>query len=202
MHERKKKTFLPRSKGNSTHSSIEDIPENTTKKPLIAKIKSGVKLHVTNSEKDGNSQNLYHVIFLQLNLFLELVEGLNRAMRSRLEDQRGTEINFELPDFLKDKENEQKNNNSRKIRRTENCNSFDTGNRLNESAIIPHSEWKLPSSTAKSLKLELQSNYENRDIITCNNNTGNLFVPLLYFRVPIYLLFQWKFHRKKYKVQV
>jgi regulator of G-protein signaling len=29
---------------------------------------------------------------------------LKRAQRSRLEDQRGTEINFELPEFLKDKE--------------------------------------------------------------------------------------------------
>jgi len=34
-----------------------------------------------------------------------LYEGLKRAQRCRLEDQRGTEINFELPDFLKDKEN-------------------------------------------------------------------------------------------------
>lgn len=33
---------------------------------------------------------------------LDLLEGLKRAQRSRLEDQRGTEINFELPDFLKD----------------------------------------------------------------------------------------------------
>ncbi|CAH1121311.1 unnamed protein product [Ceutorhynchus assimilis] len=55
------------------------------KKPLIAKLKAGAnKLHVgTCSESD------------------ELVEGLTRAQR-RLEDQRGTEINFELPDFLKD----------------------------------------------------------------------------------------------------
>ncbi|CAB3362545.1 Hypothetical predicted protein [Cloeon dipterum] len=35
----------------------------------------------------------------------ELYEGLKRAQRGRLEDQRGTDINFELPDFLKDKEN-------------------------------------------------------------------------------------------------
>jgi regulator of G-protein signaling len=34
-------------------------------------------------------------------LVTELYEGLKRAQRSRLEDQRGTEINFELPDFLK-----------------------------------------------------------------------------------------------------
>ncbi|XP_063853964.1 uncharacterized protein LOC135096406 [Scylla paramamosain] len=31
----------------------------------------------------------------------ELYEGLKRAQMSRLDDQRGTEINFELPDFLK-----------------------------------------------------------------------------------------------------
>lgn len=31
-----------------------------------------------------------------------MLEGLKRAQRFRLEDQRGTEINFELPDFLKD----------------------------------------------------------------------------------------------------
>ena len=34
----------------------------------------------------------------------DLLEGLTRAQR-RIEDQRGTEINFELPDFLKNKEN-------------------------------------------------------------------------------------------------
>lgn len=34
--------------------------------------------------------------------FSDLLEGLKRAQRFRLEDQRGTEINFELPDFLKD----------------------------------------------------------------------------------------------------
>lgn len=39
-------------------------------------------------------------------LISELVEGLTRAQR-RLEDQRGTEINFELPDFLKNKEIQQ-----------------------------------------------------------------------------------------------
>ncbi|XP_039430662.1 regulator of G-protein signaling loco isoform X2 [Culex pipiens pallens] len=58
------------------------------KKPIIAKLKAGVKLQIpTRSQND------------------ELLEGLKRAQRSRLEDQRGTEINFELPDFLKDKEN-------------------------------------------------------------------------------------------------
>ena len=33
--------------------------------------------------------------------FIELYEGLKLAQRGRLEDQRGTEIKFEMPDFLK-----------------------------------------------------------------------------------------------------
>lgn len=70
---------------------------------------------------------------------LDLVEGLTRAQRSRLEDQRGTEINTELPDFLKDKEN-------------------DSLTKKNLYTI----------SSAKNLKLEVQSNnhnYENRNIL-------------------------------------
>lgn len=35
-------------------------------------------------------------------LCTDLLEGLKRAQRFRLEDQRGTEINFELPEFLRD----------------------------------------------------------------------------------------------------
>ncbi|XP_058454976.1 uncharacterized protein LOC131432618 isoform X2 [Malaya genurostris] len=66
----------------------ESVNNGGTKKPIIAKLKAGVKLQMpTRSQND------------------ELLEGLKRAQRSRLEDQRGTEINFELPDFLKDKEN-------------------------------------------------------------------------------------------------
>ena len=33
--------------------------------------------------------------------FAELYEGLKLAQRGRLEDQRGTEIKFEMPEFLK-----------------------------------------------------------------------------------------------------
>uniref|UniRef100_A0AAG5CWK9 RGS domain-containing protein n=1 Tax=Anopheles atroparvus TaxID=41427 RepID=A0AAG5CWK9_ANOAO len=66
----------------------ESVSNVGMKKPIIAKLKAGVKLQMpTRSQND------------------ELLEGLKRAQRSRLEDQRGTEINFELPDFLKDKEN-------------------------------------------------------------------------------------------------
>lgn len=53
----------------------------TGKPPLIGKWKPG------NMPDKSDSDELY--------------EGLKRAQRSRLEDQRGTEINFELPDFLK-----------------------------------------------------------------------------------------------------
>ncbi|XP_039948817.1 regulator of G-protein signaling loco isoform X1 [Bactrocera tryoni] len=60
------------------------------KKPIIAKLKAGVKLQMP--ERVAENQD-------------ELLEGLKRAQLARLEDQRGTEINFELPDFLKNKEN-------------------------------------------------------------------------------------------------
>ncbi|XP_050297452.1 regulator of G-protein signaling loco isoform X2 [Anthonomus grandis grandis] len=83
--EKKKKVSCQRPKLPSESWSGGDNIRD--KKPLIAKLKAGAnKLHVgACSESD------------------ELVEGLTRAQR-RLEDQRGTEINFELPDFLKDKE--------------------------------------------------------------------------------------------------
>ncbi|XP_050521691.1 regulator of G-protein signaling loco isoform X2 [Daktulosphaira vitifoliae] len=64
--------------------------------PLIAKLKPNAKLQ---SEKLSESDALY--------------EGLKRAQRSRLEDQRGTEINFEMPDFLKDKDNENSDTNKK-----------------------------------------------------------------------------------------
>lgn len=38
----------------------------------------------------------------------DLLEGLKRAQLARLEDQRGTEINFELPEFLKNTDNAHK----------------------------------------------------------------------------------------------
>ena len=41
-------------------------------------------------------QNIQHEFTLS-----ELYEGLKLAQRGRLEDQRGTEIKFEMPDFLK-----------------------------------------------------------------------------------------------------
>ncbi|XP_065722230.2 regulator of G-protein signaling loco isoform X3 [Drosophila suzukii] len=86
---------LPKLKKKSTSSQQSE--EATTaqatadpKKPIIAKLKAGVKLQVT--ERVAEHQD-------------ELLEGLKRAQLARLEDQRGTEINFDLPDFLKNKEN-------------------------------------------------------------------------------------------------
>ncbi|KAM8706443.1 hypothetical protein ACLKA7_010678 [Drosophila subpalustris] len=89
---------LPKLKKKSTSSQPSE--EATTsganmasvdpKKPIIAKLKAGVKLQST--ERVAETQD-------------ELLEGLKRAQLARLEDQRGTEINFDLPDFLKNKEN-------------------------------------------------------------------------------------------------
>ena len=39
--------------------------------------------------------------FVSSALISELYEGLKIVQRGRLEDQRGTEINFEMPDFLR-----------------------------------------------------------------------------------------------------
>ncbi|XP_037944886.1 regulator of G-protein signaling loco isoform X3 [Teleopsis dalmanni] len=77
-------------------------PTIEIKKPIIAKLKAGVKVQVT--ERMVENQD-------------ELLEGLKRAQLARLEDQRGTEINFELPDFLKNKENmNEAASNLRKVR--------------------------------------------------------------------------------------
>lgn len=55
MQDRKKKGIVRR--GNSNHSSREDIRGDQgnviCKKPLIAKLKAGVKLQVACSESDG-----------------------------------------------------------------------------------------------------------------------------------------------------
>jgi regulator of G-protein signaling len=83
--------------------------------PLIAKWRNGVKLQLPSRfDGDGkstdflllNTIHIYIYIYLDyLYLFLlnilDLYEGLKRAQRLRLDDQRGIEINFELPEFLK-----------------------------------------------------------------------------------------------------
>ena len=40
-------------------------------------------------------------LYTFLSIYLDLYEGLKLAQRGRLEDQRGTEIKFEMPEFLK-----------------------------------------------------------------------------------------------------
>lgn len=89
---------------NSTQVTGGSDPSSTAaapvKKPIIAKWKAGVKVQVTERAEYQD----------------EFLEGLKRAQCARLEDQRGTEINFELPDFLKNKENLSAANKLRKIR--------------------------------------------------------------------------------------
>ncbi|GLV40551.1 locomotion defects [Carabus blaptoides fortunei] len=140
MHERKKKMNVTRIKGNSTHSSVEDVTgEQATKKPLIAKWKAGVKLQVACSESD------------------ELYEGLKRAQRCRLEDQRGTEINFELPDFLKDKENAQSNNKLRKLQQNGGTVNGETARFYDTEPAVLHTDKITPVASARNLQLELQT---------------------------------------------
>ncbi|XP_018328425.1 regulator of G-protein signaling loco isoform X3 [Agrilus planipennis] len=94
IYEKRKKQNAMCSKSEQVHSCEDESYETNTmiKRPLIAKWKTGAKLHLPSPESDVS--------------FSELYEGLKRAQRSRLEDQRGTEINFELPDFLKAKTND------------------------------------------------------------------------------------------------
>ncbi|XP_065167467.1 regulator of G-protein signaling loco-like isoform X2 [Atheta coriaria] len=143
----RKKKLSGRSKLNSasTHSSIEDIvaDENPfAKKPLIAKLKVGVMLQNTSESED-------------------LYEGLNRAQRGRLDDQRGTKINYTMPDFLK---------NERLV-----------GAR-HATQIIPAKPERTNnvSVTAKNLKLELHSDYENQ-----NNVNGALSLSSPFKCIPV-----------------
>lgn len=104
-----------------------------------------------------------------------MYEGLNRAQNSRIEDQRGTEINFELPDFLKDKENSQKNcHRIRKatFRRTD--DALAENSRFYDADLAAqHKQERLlpPMACTRNLKAEPQSNYENRNITVCNDKS-------------------------------
>ncbi|XP_014604119.1 PREDICTED: regulator of G-protein signaling loco isoform X1 [Polistes canadensis] len=115
----KKKMKSKYTTGSEKNGTTESVSEETSRPhpPLIAKWRNGVKLQLP-GRFDGD----------------DLYEGLKRAQRSRLEDQRGTEINFELPDFLKNKENG-KPSDRNKVRRARvtptNCEGttkfYDTG---------------------------------------------------------------------------
>ncbi|XP_056640653.1 regulator of G-protein signaling loco [Diorhabda sublineata] len=150
IHERKKK-ITSRYKAGIEETTMSDH----MKKPLIAKLKCGAnKFNVSRSESD------------------ELVEGLTRAQR-RIEDQRGTEINFELPDFLKDKENEHVEKQTRRGELECNAKFY-----LGDTSVPGNSE-KLPLiSSAKNMKLELQSNYENRNVFVSNKYQDSRSAPV------------------------
>ncbi|XP_037036459.1 regulator of G-protein signaling loco isoform X2 [Bradysia coprophila] len=126
-----KKTVAP-----SSIAGSDDGASDGVKKPLIAKWKAGVKLQVT-----GRTDN--H----------DFLEGLKRAQRFRLEDQRGTEINCELPDFLKDKENFVNN----KLRKTKPAEPVPMARTTFEASSVPlvrpqpaprYSITKSPSTTS------------------------------------------------------
>lgn len=75
---------------------------------------------------------------------------MKRAQRFRLEDQRGTEINFELPDFLKD-------NNPSKWK---NINTFPIENISSEN-VIEYETQKKPSGKAPQPAPRLSVNRKN-----------------------------------------
>lgn len=91
---------------SKSSAGSEEFEANALKKPLIAKWKAGAKLQVTSRAQNDGKLGLSSTIQKSKSSLPteSLLEGLKRAQRSRLEDQRGTEINFELPEFLKDKE--------------------------------------------------------------------------------------------------
>lgn len=104
-------------------------------------------------------------------MFLELYEGLSRALRSRLEDQRGTEINFELPDFLKDKESAQHSNFFKPPLRRCEPSKLHTSEKTENPA----------AGSSKNLKHDVPSGYENATItssegprVIVNNNVTDL----------------------------
>lgn len=104
--------------------------------------------------------------------FSELVEGLTRAQR-RLEDQRGTEINFELPDFLKDKENQQNSNPQQKLEDSKSNTRF-----YLEEAPVVHTKpeiHQIPS--ANYPKRELHAMYENRSLLVPDEQNQNHISP-------------------------
>nr|XP_023014758.1 regulator of G-protein signaling loco isoform X2 [Leptinotarsa decemlineata] len=142
LHDRKKKMIAKKLNSNEDTVIVAGSDQCPNKKPLVAKLRAGAsKLHVTRSESD------------------ELVEGLSRAQR-RLEDQRGTEINFELPDFLKNKEGDCQTKPQVQTEPDRNSLFY-----LAESTSNSQPERAALLASAKNLKQERQSNYENRYVL-------------------------------------
>lgn len=116
---------------------------------------------------------------------LDLLEGLKRAQRFRLEDQRGTEINFELPDFLKDNklkknvkldETNFENNTRKSIGKTPQPaprlsigrnNNNNNNNTLNESSLVLN-------STISSGIIEKSPRKENDEPLIDGNGNDSL----------------------------
>ena len=90
---------------------------------------------------------------------------MKRAQRFRLEDQRGTEINFELPDFLKD-------NNPSKWK---NINTFPTEDMTSEN-VIENETHKKPSGKAPqpAPRLSINRNNSQNSCIESGSNSEAL----------------------------
>lgn len=110
-------------------------------------------------------------------MFADLLEGLKRAQRFRLEDQRGTEINFELPDFLKDNELNTRN----KFRKTK-AGSTATGEatdvtNANNREIPSQSPTKLvppqPAPRLSVTRLQNTSTPNTQDSINTSSSSSN-----------------------------
>lgn len=74
--------------------------------------------------------------FIDNIFFLDFLQGLKRAQRSRLDDQRGTKINFELPDFLKNKNTLQDSNETKSISKTNDITQFSKQSTLQKNNPI------------------------------------------------------------------
>lgn len=107
-------------------------------------------------------------------IFAELVEGLSRAQR-RLEDQRGTEINIELPDFLKDKENQPSSVSQQKEPKS------DTRFYVDDETSTHAKQQVHTTSATNHSRSDFHAMYENRSIIEqnqkeCSSQKNNLRV--------------------------
>uniref|UniRef100_A0A336M2D8 CSON010776 protein n=1 Tax=Culicoides sonorensis TaxID=179676 RepID=A0A336M2D8_CULSO len=130
--------------------------ETGSKKPLIAKLKAGVKLQTPDTKAQ------------------ELLAEIKRAQRARLEDQRGTEITIPLPEFLlKDKENLKKPEPAPRLSLSESQNSihnvfnkvqgFESQN-LNSSSEFPR---QLSPNTKRN------KHYDEGEIAFIDSNSGD-----------------------------
>ncbi|XP_067128151.1 regulator of G-protein signaling loco-like isoform X2 [Centruroides vittatus] len=124
-------SFMGLVRRNSVHVDSDSLNRNKTKLPfanrasvhesmgLRTQLPNPDKFLFTQTEESSDKGDLKDNSD-------DLLEVWNRAQRSRLDDQRGTEINFELPEFLKNKSDHPNGK--------ENC--LNMGNRLSVDARI------------------------------------------------------------------